>query len=97
MFPADGKSKKRRKSRTTSDPESPTPIDMLVDVLIGFLEKSTSYLRAVANKTFSYIASAATESTIDLIVVVRNHYLLIDCKYLTSLLNSNWSAATQLI
>ncbi|KAG1756485.1 DNA polymerase phi-domain-containing protein [Suillus paluster] len=67
MFSTD-KSKKRRKSHTTSQPESPKPIDMLVDVLIGFLEKSTSYLRAVANKTFSCIASAATETTIDLIV-----------------------------
>ncbi|KAJ8597910.1 hypothetical protein M405DRAFT_2131 [Rhizopogon salebrosus TDB-379] len=68
MFPADSKSKKRRKSRTIAQPDSPIPIDMLVDVLIGFLEKSTSYLRAVANKTFLCIASAATETTIDLIV-----------------------------
>ncbi|KAG0705011.1 DNA polymerase phi-domain-containing protein [Suillus ampliporus] len=67
MFSTD-KSKKRRKSHTASQPESPKPIDMLVDVLIGFLEKSTSYLRAVANKTFSCIASAVTETTIDLIV-----------------------------
>ncbi|KAG2157394.1 DNA polymerase phi-domain-containing protein [Suillus clintonianus] len=68
MFSTDNSSKKRRKSQTISQPESPKPIDMLVDVLIGFLEKSTSYLRAVANKTFSCIASAATETTIDLIV-----------------------------
>lgn len=79
MFPADSKSKKRRKSLATSQSDSPTPIDMLVDVLIGFLEKSTSYLRAVANKTFSCIASAATETTLDLIVAVSNHYLLTDC------------------
>lgn len=52
---------------------------MLVDVLIGFLEKSTSYLRAMANKTFLCIASAATETTIDLIVAVSNHCLLIGC------------------
>ncbi|KAG1754468.1 DNA polymerase phi-domain-containing protein, partial [Suillus lakei] len=69
-FSTDNKSKKRRKSHAISQSESdsPKPIDMLVDVLIGFLEKSTSYLRAVANKTFSCIASAATETTIDLIV-----------------------------
>jgi DNA polymerase phi len=79
MFPADSKSKKRRKSRTTAQPDSPIPIDMLVDVLIGFLEKSTSYLRAVANKTFLCIASAATETTIDLIVAVSNYYLFFDC------------------
>jgi DNA polymerase phi len=79
MFPADSKSKKRRKSRTTAQPDSPLPIDMLVDVLIGFLEKSTSYLRAVANKTFLCIASAATETTIDLIVAVSNYYLFFDC------------------
>jgi DNA polymerase phi len=79
MFPADSKSKKRRKSRTTAQPDSPIPIDMLVDVLIGFLEKSTSYLRAVANKTFLCIASAATETTIDLIIAVSNYYLFFDC------------------
>lgn len=70
MFSTDNKSKNRRKSHTISQPDSdfPKPIDMLVDVLIGFLEKSTSYLRAMANKTFLCIASAATETTIDLIV-----------------------------
>ncbi|KAG1891307.1 DNA polymerase phi-domain-containing protein [Suillus subluteus] len=70
MFSTDNKSKNRRKSHTISQPDSdsPKPIDMLVDVLIGFLEKSTSYLRAMANKTFLCVASAATETTIDLIV-----------------------------
>ncbi|KAG1782776.1 DNA polymerase phi-domain-containing protein [Suillus placidus] len=70
MFSIDNKSKNRRKSHTISqsDSDSPKPIDMLVDVLIGYLEKSTSYLRAMANKTFLCIASAATETTIDLIV-----------------------------
>ncbi|KAG1875007.1 DNA polymerase phi-domain-containing protein [Suillus tomentosus] len=70
MFSTDNKSKNRRKSHTISQPDSDSPksIDMLVDVLIGFLEKSTSYLRAMANKSFSCIASAATETTIDLIV-----------------------------
>jgi DNA polymerase phi len=81
MFPTENKSKNRRKSHTISQPnsDSPKPIDMLVDVLIGFLEKSTSYLRAMANKTFLCIASAATETTIDLIVAVSNHCLLIGC------------------
>jgi DNA polymerase phi len=69
MFSTD-KSENRRKSHTLPQPDSdsPKPIDMLVDVLIGFLEKSTSYLRAMANKIFLCIASAATETTIDLIV-----------------------------
>ncbi|KAG2365801.1 hypothetical protein BDR07DRAFT_1398137 [Suillus spraguei] len=71
MFSTDNKSKNRRKSHTISQPDSdsPKPIDMLVDVLISFLDKSTSYLRAIANKTFLCIASAATETTIDLILV----------------------------
>ncbi|KAG2041767.1 DNA polymerase phi-domain-containing protein [Suillus americanus] len=70
MFFTDNKSKNRRTSHIVSQPDSdsPKPIDMLVDVLIGFLDKSTSYLRAIANKTFLCIASAATETTIDLIV-----------------------------
>jgi DNA polymerase phi len=81
MFSTQNKSKNRRKSHTISQPNSDSlkPIDMLVDVLIGFLEKSTSYLRAMANKTFLCIASAATETTIDLIVAVSNHCLLIGC------------------
>jgi DNA polymerase phi len=80
MFSTD-KSENRRKSHTLPQPDSdsPKPIDMLVDVLIGFLEKSTSYLRAMANKIFLCIASAATETTIDLIVAVSNHCLLISC------------------
>lgn len=79
MFSTQNKSKNRRKSHTISQPnsDSPKPIDVLVDVLIGFLEKSTSFLRAMANKTFLCIASAATETTIDLIVAVSNHCLLI--------------------
>ena len=52
---------------------------MLVDILIGFLEKSTSYLRALANKTFSCIASTATETTLDLIVAVSIYHWFADC------------------
>lgn len=97
MFSTDNKSKNRRKSHTISQPDSdsPKPIDMLVDVLIGFLEKSTSYLRAMANKSFSCIASAATETTIDLIVAVSDNFLLIGCTSFDFVMYSNWSAATQ--
>jgi DNA polymerase phi len=47
------------------------PVDIFVDIVIGFLEKSTSYLRAVGNQVFSLLSSVIQESTVDLILTVR--------------------------
>jgi DNA polymerase phi len=76
MFPVvEGKKgKKSRRSSTTgasSDADAPEPIDVLVDTVIGFLEKATAYMRAVANQVFSLLAGSAKESTIELILAVR--------------------------
>ncbi len=56
--------------------ELPAPVDVLVDTLIGFLEKGTAYLRAAANQAFSLLSSSVQESTIDLILTVSLHPLL---------------------
>lgn len=60
---------------TSKDAESAmalhAPVDIFVDIVIGFLEKSTSYLRAVGNQVFSLLTSAIQESTVDLILTVR--------------------------
>ncbi|KAI0350071.1 hypothetical protein OH77DRAFT_1100919 [Trametes cingulata] len=72
MFPAESKkSKKSRKSMGEDkgkEKELPAPIDVLVDTVIGFLEKGTAYMRAVANQVFSHLSSQVQESTIDLIL-----------------------------
>ncbi|KAI0668533.1 DNA polymerase phi-domain-containing protein [Trametes maxima] len=72
LFPAE--SKKGKKSRKSmgedkgKEKELPAPIDVLVDTVIGFLEKGTAYMRAVANQVFSLLSSSVQESTIDLIL-----------------------------
>ncbi|KAJ8078693.1 DNA-directed DNA polymerase [Marasmius tenuissimus] len=61
--------KKGRKSGGADDEAAePDPVDILVDTILEFLEKSTAFMRAVGNQAFSLISSAAKESTIDLIL-----------------------------
>ncbi|EIW84995.1 hypothetical protein CONPUDRAFT_47531 [Coniophora puteana RWD-64-598 SS2] len=67
MFP-ESKKKKTRKSKGAEDENQPEPIDVLVDTLIGFLEKSTAYFRSVSNQVFASLCGAVQESTIDLIL-----------------------------
>ncbi|KAI9056874.1 hypothetical protein FKP32DRAFT_1598752 [Trametes sanguinea] len=72
LFPAESKkSKKAHKSMGEDkgkEKELPAPIDVLVDAVIGFLEKGTAYMRAVANQVFALLSGAVQESTIDLIL-----------------------------
>lgn len=77
LFPAEppkkGKGKKGRKSMgedAARDKEVPEPADVLVDAVIGFLEKGTAYMRAVANQVFALLSGAVQDSTIDLILTV---------------------------
>ncbi|KAI0288393.1 DNA polymerase phi-domain-containing protein [Multifurca ochricompacta] len=44
------------------------PIDILADLIIGFLENGTAFTRAVGNQTFSLLSSAVKDSTIGLIL-----------------------------
>jgi hypothetical protein len=46
------------------------PIDILVDIIVGLLEQSTSFSKIVAIQSFSYLSSLVTESAIDLILAV---------------------------
>lgn len=82
MFPLEAKkTKKSRKpvsaTETTEETDAPEPIDVLVDTILGFLEKGTAYMRAVANHVFSILSGSVKESTIDLIVAVRHTSLRI--------------------
>ncbi|KAF8652685.1 hypothetical protein AX16_004190 [Volvariella volvacea WC 439] len=70
MFP-EKKSKKARKSdakKAEGQEDAPEPVDVLVDIIIGFLEKSTSYFRNLANQAFPLISSSVQGSTVDLIL-----------------------------
>jgi DNA polymerase phi len=76
LFPKpSSKSKKSRKSDTSAAVEAgegmPPPVDILVDVIIGFLEESTSYMRTVANQVFTLLSATVERSeTVDLILTV---------------------------
>ncbi|KAJ4495629.1 DNA polymerase phi-domain-containing protein [Lentinula lateritia] len=51
-----------------SDDDGPEPIDAIVDTIIGFMEKSTAYMRSIGNQVFSLISGQVKSSTIDLIL-----------------------------
>lgn len=71
MFLSGGKKKKEKAKETANEEATNEPVDVLVDTVIGFLEKSTAYMRTVGNQVFSLLAGSVKETTIDLIVTVR--------------------------
>ena len=81
MFPVEPKEKTKKKARSPAaeasadDGPAPPPIDVLVDTIIGFLEKSTAYMRAVSNQVFQMLSGEAQESTMDLILTVGANLL----------------------
>ncbi|KAN0076879.1 DNA polymerase phi domain containing protein [Tylopilus felleus] len=71
MFSSEKSPKKSKKSKaqsTTLSEDEPLPIDILVDVIIGFLENASAFTRSAANESFSRVTSAVQGSTIDLIL-----------------------------
>ena len=58
---------KARKKESELESE---PVDLLVDTIIGFLEKGTSYTRSIGNLSFSLLSGLVRESAVDLIVTV---------------------------
>ncbi|KAJ3735465.1 DNA polymerase phi-domain-containing protein [Lentinula guzmanii] len=62
------KKKRGRPSAPSEDEDGPEPIDVIVDTIIGFMEKSTAYMRIVGNQVFSLISDQVKSSTIDLIL-----------------------------
>lgn len=68
MFADEGKGWKGRKSSVGSEDAALEPIDVLVDTIIGFLEKSTAYMRTISNQVFSLLSGSVRGTTIDLII-----------------------------
>ena len=64
------KKKKDRKTKEFSEVVTDEPVDILVDTIIGFLEKSTAYLRTVGNQVFCLLSGSVKNTTIDLILAV---------------------------
>lgn len=46
------------------------PIDVLVDIIIGCLEKGTAFMRVVGNRSFSMLSGVVKDSTVDLVLSV---------------------------
>ncbi|KIL68594.1 hypothetical protein M378DRAFT_190984 [Amanita muscaria Koide BX008] len=61
----------KRKTQGSDDEkeEVQEPIDVLVDLVIGFMEQSSGYLRTIGNQAFALLSSAIKQSTIDLILM----------------------------
>ncbi|KAI6005472.1 DNA polymerase phi-domain-containing protein [Pisolithus albus] len=68
MFAGKKSSKKKGQQSALPADDGPEPIDILVDLLIGYLENASAYTRSVANEAFSHVTGAVQESTIDLIL-----------------------------
>ena len=74
MLIADNKGKKKDTMEPLGD-VTDEPVDILVDTIIGFLEKSTAYIRTVGNQVFSLLSGSVKDTTIDLILAVSQSYL----------------------
>lgn len=74
MFPPPtGKSQKSKKKEkpVVNGEEDVKPIDLLVDDLIGYLEKSSAFMRVVGNRVFEALCGEVEGSTVHLLLTVR--------------------------
>ena len=76
MLLTDKQKKKNRKTKDPSGDVADEPIDILVDTIIGFLEKSTAYIRTVGNQVFSLLSGSVKDTTIDLILAVSQFHFI---------------------
>ena len=67
--PPNKQSKKKEKLEGKND-EDTKPIDLLVDDLIGYLEKSSAFMRVVANRVFAAVCGEVKGSTVHLLLTV---------------------------
>jgi DNA polymerase phi len=73
LFASPSEKKGHTKKKIAEDPANQSedePIDLLVDTLIGFLEKPNSYMKAVAGQVFALLSGCVKASTIGLILTV---------------------------
>jgi len=65
-----GKKMKKKEKLEVKRVEDAKPIDLLVDDLIGYLEKSSAFMRVVANRVFEAVSGEVEESTMHLLLTV---------------------------
>jgi hypothetical protein len=70
----------------------PEPIDVLVDTIIGCLEKGTAFMRAVGIRSFSLLSGVVKDTTINLILSVG--VSIIEFFGFLNIIHSNWSVGT---
>ncbi|KAK0197249.1 DNA polymerase phi-domain-containing protein [Armillaria mellea] len=70
LFPPNKAGKKSKKAAKVDDDneEALDPIDGLIDIIIGLLEKPTVYMRTIATQAFASLTPLVKESSIDLIL-----------------------------
>ncbi|KAI8907298.1 DNA polymerase phi-domain-containing protein [Gorgonomyces haynaldii] len=69
LFPVqDKQTKKKRKQEETE--EQPLPLEVLVDILVSFMAKSSSTLRHLASSAFKTFSPRLTEKSLDLLFEV---------------------------
>ena len=69
--PADKSQKSKKKVKSEGNADGDTkPVDLLVDDLIGYLEKSSAFMRVVANRVFEAVCWEVEESTVQLLLTV---------------------------
>lgn len=100
MFADEGKGWKGRKSSVGSEDAALEPIDVLVDTIIGFLEKSTAYMRTISNQVFSLLSGSVRGTTIDLIIRVCSNSIkgrLKCCSYINVVQQLEWREPAELM
>ena len=70
----------------------PEPIDVLVDTIIGCLEKGTTFTRAVGIRSFSLLSGMVKDTTIDLILSVS--LSTAEFSNIPNIIYSNWNVGT---
>lgn len=73
MFDLAPKSPKKKKKATAladkeNEKEQYKPIDVVVDILIGYLENSNALMRAISGQVFAALCSRVEESTVELLL-----------------------------
>ncbi|KAH8108174.1 DNA polymerase phi-domain-containing protein [Cristinia sonorae] len=58
----------KKKQKKTNEVSHAEPLDILVDIIIQFLEKGTLFMRTVSNQAFTLLSGSLQSSSIDLIV-----------------------------
>ncbi|CAG8505240.1 11578_t:CDS:2 [Paraglomus brasilianum] len=64
---------RRRKKGDDDMEEDPEPIDVLVDILLGFLGKPSVLLRHLTEQVFEVFCDQMTKTALDLLLSVRNN------------------------